>query len=713
MPRISDLTVYAAMGWALVRIPPLAKAPADRGWPDTVYQPSDFSDSDNVGVKLGDPSRGLVDIDLDCPEAIQCAPNFLPPTATFGRASAPRAHWIYTCPEAQTRKPRRAQVELRSTGVQTVFPGSIHPSGEPIVWCDWPADGPAVVAEEELVSSFYRLAMGAALLRLLPSIRDARCTHDFVMALSGALRRSGWPKEATLHLIDGSIGTAAMHRAAAVRDTYNRKSHDPKTGWPTVEQLIGPLDAKLLQRLAEDPIHGYIRPTSSIAVQDVSGHLTNDDGNADLLLEKFGANLRYADGIGWLRWVGSHWHPSDGPWPEASFCARELHDQGQAMGGPTGQALAQWGRMSGNASRMRAAIEVASHRPAVRVEPGELDADPWLLNVQNGTIDLRTGELRDHNRDDLITKICPIPYDPRTPAPRFEQFLIETMDGDVELVAYMLRFLGYALTGKSTEHVFGLWHGPKGRNGKSVLLHLLQYVLGGYATTIAPDLLLQTAGNQHPTGLMDLRGCRLAVTNEAPEGRRWNESLVKQLTGGDKIKARAMRQDFVEFDPTHTIIMATNARPLVREQGPAFWARVSMIPWVVSFRGREDRDLPRKLEAEAVGVLRYLVAGCLAWQAQGLAPPSAVVRAGEDYRESQDTIGVFISDCLEPSPKDAVSKKHVYNRFRAWAEDNGEPYIPSATAFYRQLDERGKFHQTKSGGERKFAGWRLKEFAGV
>lgn len=695
---MNDLAAaYRAQGWAPVRIPPLAKAPVDRDWPTIDYQPEHFQTGDNIGVKLGEPSGDLVDVDLDCLEAVRLAPLFLPPTITFGRSSKPRSHWLYRSPGVKTWKPKRAKVELRSTGVQTVFPGSVHETGEAIGWYDVPNEGPAALPANVLRAHVCRLALGSLLLRLIEPLQRASGVHDFLLALAGGLKRSGWTVDDTLDLVQRSIGLDEPHREAAVRDTFAQA--DETTGWPTVTELVGPPDAKALQRLAEDDSLGLDVPVPTSEAAVISGYVLNDTGNATRLLAVFGEDLRYTEGVGWMRWDGLRWAISDGPWPEATMCALAIMTEGLATSGSAGKALIEHGRQSGNANRLRGCLEIASHDPAVRVEADALDADQWALNCLNGTVDLRTGELRGHSRGDLITKLCPVPYDLTATCPRFDRFLLEAMGDNTELAAYLLRFLGYGITGSTREHVFGLWHGATGGNGKSTLIDLLSYVLDDYAITVAPDLLLQQPNSQHSTGLLDFRGARLVLSNEAPEGKRWNESLVKRLTGGDVIRARRMRQDFIEFTPSHTLIVAANARPLVREQGPAFWRRVNLLPWDVSFTGREDKQLLTTLRSEAAGVLRYLIAGCLAWQQAGLSPPIQITAAGNDYRESQDTLGGFVQDAITSKTGNAIAKSAIYSAYRQWATTGGEPYLLSARSFHRQLAER-QFRTTKRQGTR-------------
>lgn len=434
-------------------------------------------------------------------------------------------------------------------------------------------------------------------------------------------------------------------------------------------------------------------------------YVQNDSGNSERLVDLFGGNLRFCEGLGWLRWDGKRWAASDAPWVEAGLCAKLLQQEGARVGGEVGDAMRKWGIKSGNAKEIGNCLRIAEHHGGTRLRADQIDSDPWLFNTINGTVDLRTGTLREHRRDDLITKLAPIAFDASATCPRFDAFLVETMDGDHELGGYLRRWLGYCLTGITREHTFTLWYGPSGRNGKSVLLNTMLHVLGDYAGTVPPGLLLLQKHEQHPTALLSLRGLRFAATNEVPEGQRFNESLIKQLTGGDKISARAMRQDFIEFAPSHKITLAANARPVVRESGPAFWSRCHTVPWLVSFEGREDRQLEERLRAEAPGILALLVRGCLEWQVYGLRPPKRIQDANADYRASQDTIALFAAECLVSEPNAWVPRTELYAAYADWCRSGGE-YALSASVLYRVLEERC-WPSTKRRGIRGFSGVRI------
>jgi putative DNA primase/helicase len=680
----SILQSYISAGWSLIRIPPLAKGPRESNWPEVDYPPDSFGPEHNVGIKLGARSGYLVDIDLDCDEALELAPRYLPETATFGRASKPRSHWLYRC-NTKTRRPTRTQVELRSTGLQTVFPGSVHESGEPIGWtpdCPFPVE----IEEADLVKAFGKLAAAALIARLVGPLQEMRLVHDTVLALAGILWAEGWSEEDACELLLPAFevggGPDSGHREGAIRTTFENVEKE-RTGWTRFEELVGPTDARALKRVLA-MTHSESRAAEALR----SEYAQNDDGNAQRLADLYGEDIMHVAGMGWFAWNGRRWESAPlGPWREATEVSRMLMEQGKATGGPGGEALERWGRTTGNVARIEAMIKSASKHPRISVDPEDLDSDPWLFNCQNGTVDLRAGTLKAHDREDRITKISPAHYDPTAECPRFDRFLQEVFAGDRSLSSYMLRLLGYCLTGEIREQALSLWHGPNGANGKSTLIELVMEIMGDYAGTVAPDLLLDT-GTQHPTGLMDLKGKRLVVASELEEGKRWRESLVKRITGGDRIKARLMRQDFVEFDPTHKLVVIVNAKPIVRGTGRSFWRRMHLVPWLVSFEGREERDLAKKLRAEMSGVLRYMVAGCMLWQRQGLRPPDTMLEAGEDYRQSQDVIGQFLEANTEAKIDGFVNRSELYQRFRMWGQMRGEYTVP-ASAFYRMIEERG------------------------
>jgi putative DNA primase/helicase len=340
------------------------------------------------------------------------------------------------------------------------------------------------------------------------------------------------------------------------------------------------------------------------------------------------------------------------------------------------------------ASHLRAIIELASTEPGVPVLVNDLDADPWALNVHNGTIDLRTGELRPHDAAERHTKLIDASYDADARASTWLRFLRDVFGGDDDLIGFVRRFAGYSLTGSVREQMFLFAHGT-GANGKSTLLGTLRRLAADYGVQLDPKVLTISNHDQHPTALTDLRGARFASTIETEGGRRLAEALVKQITGGDPITARRMRGDFFEFEPSHKIWLSGNHLPAIRGTDLGIWRRIALVPFTESFVGdRCDPDLQAKLDAERDGILTWAVEGCLEWQRVGLQVPDRVKAATADYRESQDHLGRYLADRCLVSAEAQVANSELRYDYEAWCSENGE-HRWSAKAVSAALVERG------------------------
>lgn len=688
------ISSYRQRGWATIRIHPNDKTPIG-AWSKRIDEPEDFLEGENVGVRLGDVSGGLVDVDLDCAEALPLAPLFLPPTATFGHEAKPKSHWLYICPGQKHRKPPRAHIELRGNGQQTVFPPSIHKSGKPIMWTD-PEIEVATIAEADLLAAFGKLAAATIIARAWPSLKGDR--HDVVLALAGALWREGWTVDDALDLLLPAFGDdsdAHPHREQAIRDTWDETDRN-RFGWPTVDKLLpldGPAIAKMVRRGS---------PAAPPPRSEDGEYSFTDLGNAYRFADQHGNDLRYVPGMRWMIWDGARFVPAGEPVEAFAQTARQLQKQNS----PDAR---KWGMTSENAPRIRAAIALAKDLDRLQNDPHELDADPWLLCCENGTVDLRSGELQPHQREDLITKSTRLPYSPGADCPRFRTFLGEIFCGDWELAAYVLRFLGYGLTGSTREQMFSLWHGH-GSNGKSTLIKIIRYVLGDYAQILSGDMLIERrSGRASETASPDvarLRGTRFAAGEETKDGQRWNESLVKQLTGGGRIVARHLYGEPIEFEPTWKLVLAVNHRPVVRGTDFGMWRRIHLVPFEAEFANEKaDHGLDDKLRAEAPGILALLVKACLEWQEQGLKPPQKVLDATQSYRRSQDVVGAFLDECCEATGECPMSQ--MYQTYRNWADKSGE-YRHGKHSFNNQLRERG-FEERKLHGRMVWDGLQVRK----
>jgi putative DNA primase/helicase len=414
----------------------------------------------------------------------------------------------------------------------------------------------------------------------------------------------------------------------------------------------------------------------------VSAFPWTDSGNAERLIAHGGKDLRYVRGWHcWLGWNGRCWPRDEGaPYRAAKAMVRALMKQAQRVGDQDRRAAAvKFALRCESKSSIEAMVSLARHELAVAIGHEELDANGWLLCCRNGTIDLNTGILGSHRREDLVTKLAPIDYDPAARCERFERFVLEIMAGDADRVTFLRSFLGYCLTGDVREHVLAFWHGS-GCNGKSLLAYVVLHVVGDYGGKAAPDLLFKNERTErHPTELADLHGLRLVVCNETMAGRAWDEPTLKDITGGDPLRARRMREDFWQFNPTHKLVVFGNHKPRIRAVDDAMKRRLRLVPFVVSFEGRQDKALQQALLAEGPGILRWLVDGCLEWQRNGLPEVEAIREATDGYFRDEDSLGQFFDAELVFAPDAKCSKKQVRDRYVAWAEERDERPLGAKT----------------------------------
>ena len=332
----------------------------------------------------------------------------------------------------------------------------------------------------------------------------------------------------------------------------------------------------------------------------------------------------------------------------------------------------RWAMACQKASPTRNLLMLASSH--LRLDHKKLDANPFLLNCQNGSVDLLTGILRPHDPEDFITKTVNSEYHADANCPRWMAFLEEIFDGNQETINYLHRALGYSVTGDVSEHSLFLCYGT-GANGKSTLTTLMSLLLGGYAATLAPGLLMSRKHDAHPTELANLQGARFTSTSEVKTDAKWDEERIKMLTGGDPIKARRMREDYWEFMPTHKIWIGVNHRPQTVDNTYGFWRRVKMIPFNVTITPeKQDPHLLEVLISEMPGILAWLVRGAILWKEQGLGSATAVDQATESYRNPQNDMEAFLTQCCVIDPELRVQAKDLYQRYIGWCgEIKGKP----------------------------------------
>lgn len=416
----------------------------------------------------------------------------------------------------------------------------------------------------------------------------------------------------------------------------------------------------------------------------------SDLWNARKMLERYGQQLRFVAAWGkWLVWDWVRWRiDEDGEAMRAAKAtADHLRELAEDPSNENARLDAAHAKLSANAARLKAMVELASTEPGIPVSIEQLNQHALLLNCPNGTVDLKTGMLRAADRAELLTTLCPTEYDPQATCPRWEAFLEEVMGGNRQLIEYLARVAGYSLTASVKEHALFFCYGT-GANGKSVFLGTLQIVVGSdYSMQAMPELLMTKHGERHPTELADLYGMRLVVINETEQDRQLAESLLKQLTGGDRIRARRMRQDFWEFLPTHKLWLAGNHKPKIKGQDHGIWRRLHLIPFQVTIPPeRQDKNLGAILAKEAPGILAWAVRGCIAWQREGLNPPPEVLEATATYRQEQDDLGAFLEECCITGTGYSAESSVLLESFSSW-QGAGKP--PTRNCFASMLKAKG------------------------
>jgi putative DNA primase/helicase len=328
------------------------------------------------------------------------------------------------------------------------------------------------------------------------------------------------------------------------------------------------------------------------------------------------------------------------------------------------------------------------------------DTDPMLLNTPGGVVDLRTGAVRQATSADYMTKITAVA--PGGACPLWRKFLETVTEDNPGLERYLQVAAGYSLTGLTTEEVLLFLHG-QGQNGKSVFIRTIAGALGSYHTVAPIETFLDSPNDRHPTELAMLRGARMATAAETEQGRRWSETKIKTLTGGDRISARFMRQDFFEFTPQFTLWIHGNHKPGLKSIDKAISRRLRLLPFTANIPDDErDNGLGAKLQAEWPGILAWAIEGCLIWQREGLVAPKVVSDATDEYLASEDAFGRWLEECCTLDPQGWTGLPDLYGSWKTWAENNGE-FIGSAKRLARLLEGQG-FQKKRRGQARGFTG---------
>ncbi len=425
-----------------------------------------------------------------------------------------------------------------------------------------------------------------------------------------------------------------------------------------------------------------------------------DIANGKLFVRHHGADVRYIPKWDrWATWSGRIWKVDDEGGNAESLAketaermfSKSLRDE---IGGNDRDELFRHLKYTSSVRGLTNMLHAARSEPAVIVDHSRLDADPYKLAVRNGTIDLTTGLLHSHSREDLITRYVDIDYESDAACPRWERYLREITLGDESLVEYLRRAIGYSLSGDVSEQCLFILNGS-GANGKGIFTSILLAMLGDMAATMAPDFLM-VKSDAHPTELAFLHGRRIAVCTETEEGRRLAEVRVKMLSGCDPITARRMREDPWTFRPSHKLWVSTNHRPKISGTDYAIWRRIKLIPFLATFSGAaKDTRLLEKLMAELPAILAWAVRGCRDWYAASvrreqdrLREPAAVESAVKEYRSTEDVVASAISEICEYGTGDeyVVQADTLFKAYVARCQAAGERHVTS-TMFGRRMKD--------------------------
>ncbi|HLH16238.1 MAG TPA: phage/plasmid primase, P4 family [Bryobacteraceae bacterium] len=441
-------------------------------------------------------------------------------------------------------------------------------------------------------------------------------------------------------------------------------------------------------------------PESEISAAAAKIERFTDLGNAKRFAAKYRERLRYCEKWArWYAWDGMRWREDEvlEVYHLGTALIRSLYSLAKRIPDEEEREAFLAHLIKSESWRsITAMINLAKADPAIAIRPSDLDSDPWLLTVRNGTIDLHTGQLRPHNQRDLMTKLAPVTFDPKAACPNWLEFLYMVMNRRSSLVAFLQRAFGCCLTGITSDKAMFIMYGAGGDNGKSTMVDIIQRLMGDYATRTPVETFLKKKENAIPNDIAKLKGARFVWASENERGSRLSEALIKEMTGGDKMSARFMRGEYFEFYPEFKPWLATNHKPQVRGDR-ALWNRLKLIPFDVTIP--KDQQKPRHevtamFQAEFPGILVWAVQGCLAWQREGLGVPDEVMEATREYEAEQDTFAMFLEEKCIQVPNARALSLALYREYKSWAEQYGEAPV-SHKMFASFMSERG-FAKTKT-----------------
>jgi len=649
-------------------------------WPDA-----------NVGIATGTVS-GLIVLDVDLHPGCDGNETLKDLEAQNGRLTGTvesitgggGRHILFSHPGCEVRNKTgfAPGLDIRADGGYIVAPPSMHGSGKEYEWeaSSHPDNVPLAEIPEWLLKMITEKAPAKMDTCSVSNdeIIPKGSRNSGLASIAGKLRRSGLSQDAM--------------EAALLK--VNEAQCDPPL--PPIEVR------KIAQSISRYEPSENTGEKSQVQTPSKEFNPT-DLGNAERFASSCGNNVRHCKESGaWYIFNGSRWEED---WKNqviqfAKQTVRAIYGEAsQIQDDPKRMALVKHAASSEALARINAMVTLAAAEPPIPIELNSFDTDLFLLNCANGTIDLRTGELKSHTRTDLIRKMSPVEFDASAGCPKWKAFLDEIMESNSQLVAFLQRAVGYCLTGNVSEQVVFLLYGT-GANGKTTFIEVIRSLLGDYAQQANMSMFLTKKQDGIPNDVAKLKGARFVTASEIENGRRLSEVTIKQLTGEDRITARFMHKEFFEFDPTHKIFIATNHKPVITGTDEGIWRRIRLIPFSVRIpEERRDRNLLSRLREEFPGVLTWAVQGCLDWQANGLGYPTEVRNATAEYRDEMDVLSNFLEECCDIEEGPRTEPGLLYDTYKRYCGVYGE-YQMNQRFFSQRLVEKGfvKKRSSRNGG---------------
>lgn len=582
-------------------------------------------------------------------------------------------------------------IDIRGEGGQAVIPPSIHESGDPYIWVKAPWN----VQPEPVPNWLLKIIVKANAGQVIGNTMIEGQRNDSMFHQALMLARQGALREFTI---------TALKAWRDESDAVDIKDSEIES---TVDSAYRRVDVEKTAKNAQK-----IERT--------------DSDNAERIVRLYNDVIRYSPGYGWIVWNDTTWEPDIENSKlillatESMLLLRDeaLEDAKNPDNFKASLARATWATSSLNSGRLHSAIDLAKARNKVQVTMYDLDSDStkFLLNTPTGMVNLKTGELQDHDKAALITKSTSVGYNPDAECPFWLKTLNLAFNGDQQLVDYLQRAVGYSITGSVSEQCLFICWGEQGNNGKSTILETLQNILGSYAE-MSDMKVITTAetDNRVASSLAKLPGVRIVSMNEAEENQKLSEALVKQITGGDTLQACKKFKEPFEFRPQFKLWIRTNEKPVIRGLNDAIWRRIKLIPFETpipeSERMRRD-DVDDLLKQEYEGILNWCVQGAKWWNKKGLMDPKAVTAATAGYRSEMDILQSFYDECIIESPDAYISRNELYSTFTRWAKENGIKYIMTSDAFGKRINRKLECTERKKiRGQYVWQGIKLSQFA--